>query len=326
MNLLDRTKNQHFVSQVEQRLNAIDPSLKNESQKIHSFTLKDRESLSIKLDSAKGKKISTILSLHDLFSFDVLGKEADRYNFEALFYRYESEIKVNTDSLLSKLPTKGADIKDEIIGLFLAKFLNFVRNPYSIKKVLNTFPQLTNVHPTDQIHYANFRKVIEGRKPQQKYLCEKLGISEEYYIDWLSVLFLLLTPLENGKSNLFEQLVRDLYLSPELFTMVIIHTYDNHSCLLSDRGYSIPLPDKEHMVWDFNLYSKGFIRYAFGDLNKLAPANAPEALVKKYKAMPKSTDVHNVVNDLDMLAKYNQNVVYQCHSKVFSSSKECFGL
>ena len=322
LNLKDKTKNQHFVSQVEQRLNAIDTN----NQKIYSFTLKDREALSIKLDSAKGKKISSILSLHDLFSFEILGKEAERYNFEALFHRYESNIKTKTDSLLAKLPFAGADIKDEVISLFLSKFLNFVRNPYSIKKILNTFPQLSNVHPTDPVHYANFRKVLEGKKPQQKYVCGQLNISEQEYTDWLSVIFLLLTPLDKSDSNLFEKMVQDLFLDKNLFTMVLIYTYDDHSCLLSDRGYSIPLPDEDHIVWDFNLYSKGFIRYAFGNLDKLAPPNAPKELITKYKSQPKSIDVHNIVNDLNTLREYNINVVYQCHSKVFSSSSTCFGL
>jgi len=322
LNLKDKTKNQHFVSQVEQRLNAIESN----SQKIYSFTLKDREALSVKLDSVKGKKIFATLSIHDLFSFDILGKEAERYNFEALFHKYESDIKVHTDSLLAKLPYAGSDIRDEVISLFLSKFLNFVRNPYSIKKVLNTFPQLCNVHPTDPVHYANFRKVLDGRKPQQKYLCGQLNISEQEYVDWLSVIFLLLAPLEQSSTNFFEQMVRKMCLDTGLFTMVLIYTYDDHSCLLSDKGYSIPLPDKDHMVWDFNLYSKGFIRYAFGILDKLAPPNAPKELVEKYKSQPKSIDVHNIVNDLDTLRKYNQNVVYQCHSKVFSSTPVCFGL
>lgn len=326
MNLIDRTKNQHFVSQVEQRLNAIDPTLDAKNQKIYSFTLKDRESLSIRLDSAKGKKICSVLSLHDLFSFEVLGKEAGRYNFEALFHRYESDIKENTDSLLSNLSSAGADIKNEITSLFLSKFLNFVRNPYSIKKVLNTFPQLANIHPTDPVHYANFRKVSLGRKPQQKYLCDKLNISEEDYIDWLGVIFLLLTPLDESNSNFLEQMVKGLFLDKDVFAMVIIYTYDEHACLLSDRGYSIPLPETDHMVWDFNLYSKGFIRYAFGDLEKLTPLSTPQELVFEYKSLPKSIDVHNIVNDLDTLRAYNQNVVHQCHSKVFSSSSACFGL
>tara|TARA_B100000745_G_C20075921_1_gene367452 strand:- start:54 stop:458 length:405 start_codon:yes stop_codon:yes gene_type:complete len=133
VDLQDVTKNQHFVPQVEQRLNAINPSAKEENQKIYSFSLEDRESYAINLDSEKGFKISNTLSLNDIFSFDVLEKEPARYNFEKLFHQYEASIKINIESLISKLPYVGADITSEILNIFISKFLNFVRNPYSTR-------------------------------------------------------------------------------------------------------------------------------------------------------------------------------------------------
>ncbi|MBQ0641246.1 hypothetical protein, partial [Proteus mirabilis] len=78
MNLIDLTKNQHFISQTEQRLNAINPFDKDKNKKIYSFSLIDRESYSIKLDSLNGFKISNTLSLNDIFSFDVLEKDNTR--------------------------------------------------------------------------------------------------------------------------------------------------------------------------------------------------------------------------------------------------------
>jgi len=326
MDLQDVTINQHFVPQVEQRLNAINPIDKKKNQKIYSFSLTDRESYFISLDSEKGFKISNTLSLNDVFSFDVLEKEAARYNFEKLFHQYETNIRLNTESLISKLPYAGADIKSEILNIFLSKFLNFVRNPYSIKKVLNTFPSLRNIHPTNPIHYQNFERVLNGRKPQQSNLCKKLGISKEEYRNWLSVIFLLLTPFEEGKPNFLEQVIKGLYENPETFIMVLIYTYDDKTCLLSDRGYSIPLPENEHMTWDFNLYAHGFIRYFFGNLNLLAPASTSKELVERFKSEHKSINVHNIVNDLSALEQYNKQVVYQCHKNVFNSSFECYGL
>ena len=158
MDLQDVTKNQHFIAQVEQRLNAINPSAKEENQKIYSFSLNARETYSIILDSDAGFKISSTLRFNDLFSFDVLGKEPVRYNFEKLFHQYESKIKENTEILLLKLASSG-DIKTEILNIFMFKLLNFVRNPYSIKKVLNTFPQLFQFHPTNSVHRENFKSL-----------------------------------------------------------------------------------------------------------------------------------------------------------------------
>lgn len=326
MDLQDVTKNQHFVPQVEQRLNAINPSAKDENKKIYSFSVIDRENHKFKLDSNKGSRIEKNLSLHDLFSFDVLEKEGYRYNFERLFHRYEAHIKVSTKSLLSKISTPGADVKSEVLSLYTAKFMNFIRNPYSIKKIINTFSMLGGLKPTDTAQSQNFDRVIEGRKPHQRYLCERLEISESEYSDWLSIIFLLLTPIGNDESNLFEELIKSLYEDPELFVMVLVYTYDDKACLLSDRGYSIPLPEKDHMAWDFNLYSHGFIRYVFANIDLIAPKNAPIGIIEKFKEAPKSVDVHKISNDLSALAQYNQHVAYQCHKKVFNSSDECYGL
>lgn len=324
MNLKDKTKNQHFIPQVEQRLNSFNKHEKDKNQKIYSFSLIDRESHSIRLDSINGFKISNTLSLNDVFSFDVLHAEEDRYNFERLFNIYETDIKKNTESLLSKLPTRNADVKPEIINLFLSKLLNFIRNPYSIKKVLNTFPQLKNLHPTNPVHYKNFERIIKGKKPHQVYLCNQLGISEQEYTEWLSVIFLLLTRLEDGSLNFFEQLVKNLFENRDTFAMVIIYTYEEKACLLSDRGYSIPLPEGKHTAWDFNLYSNGFIRYIFGDIESLAPVNATLDMIEKFKSHHKQVDVISRHDDLNALSQYNKNVIYQCHSRVFNSSRECF--
>lgn len=326
MDLQDTTRNQHFVSQVEQRLNAINPSAKAVNQKIYSFSVVDRESYEIELDSPNGLKINKTLSITDIFSFDVLEGKTERYNFEKLFHQYEVDINLNTISLISKLSNTGSDIKPEILNLFTSKLLNFVRNPYSIKKVLNTFPALKNVYPTNPVHYKNFEKVLKGRKPQQQQLCKHLGISEEEYSDWLGVIFLLLTQLEDGRTNFLEQVIKGLFENPDNFIMIIVYTYDDKTCLLSDRGYSVPLPEQEHMAWDFNLNSHGFIRYIFGDLDTLLPPNTPKSIIETYKARPRSISVSHMINDLNTLGQYNKHVVYQCYKNIFSSSIKCYGL
>ncbi|MBP1682055.1 MAG: hypothetical protein H6Q35_2394 [Proteobacteria bacterium] len=325
VNLQDVTINQHFVPQIEQRLNAINPSDNKKKQKIYSFSLIDRESYSIHLDSEEGSKIVKTLSLNDIFSFDVLDREPTRYNFEKLFYQYEANIKSNTESLISKLSCPSADIKSEILNIFLSKFLNFVRNPYSIKKVLKTFASLKNKYPTNPLHHKNFERVLNGRKPHQSYLCKQLNISEEEYRDWLAMIFLSLSSFKENQPNFLEQMIKGYYEDPEIYIGVMIYTYDDKTCLLSDRGYSFPFPENEHQAWDFNLYSHGFIRYAFID-EALTSKRTPQNIVEKYKAAPKSIKLHHIINDLSALEQYNKHVVSQCHQKVFNSSSECYGI
>ena len=80
--------------------------------------------------------------------------------------------------LLAKLNAGSGDIKTEIINLFAAKMLNFVRNPFSIVKVLNSFPGLAGYDPTDPALLADYRRVVSGRRPQQAHLCAEL---KSYY-------------------------------------------------------------------------------------------------------------------------------------------------
>ena len=129
------TSNQHYISQVEQRLNARNPKAKLSNQCIYSLSLVDREAFTLALDPQEGRLISKNLSLRDLFSFDVLPNNA-RKNYEEAFKQYEGTLRANTVSLLRKLDQGPEDIKEEILAIFVAKFMNFLRNPYSIKKAL----------------------------------------------------------------------------------------------------------------------------------------------------------------------------------------------
>lgn len=67
---------------------------------------------------------------------------------ERLFQKYEQGIERHTRSLLHKLSQWNFDVKEDLVELFAAKLLNFVRNPFCIEKVLNSFPGIANVQPT----------------------------------------------------------------------------------------------------------------------------------------------------------------------------------
>jgi hypothetical protein len=154
----NKTRNQHFLAQGEQRLNALNPEADPSNQRIYSFKVVDRETYTLALENPRGRPIAGNLSLFDLFSFDVPGDSRLRLNFETLFNKYEGYIEAHTDSLLAKLNGGGRDIKAEIIDLFAAKFLNFVRNPFCIVKVLNSFPGIASFDPTDPELLADYRR------------------------------------------------------------------------------------------------------------------------------------------------------------------------
>ena len=90
--LANDTRHQHFVSQGEQRLNALNPQADPRNQRIYSFEVVNRESYSLALENPTGRVIGSNLSLSDLFSFDVPGDSRLRLNFESLFQKYEGYI------------------------------------------------------------------------------------------------------------------------------------------------------------------------------------------------------------------------------------------
>nr|WP_294917096.1 hypothetical protein [uncultured Neokomagataea sp.] len=140
------TKNQHFISQVEQRQNSLNPSAEIRNQRIYQFAILERDQRRIQLTAQGGLSISKSLSMEDLFSFDVKDKKV-RANFEKIFESYERRISNLTTEFLQHAP--GITQHREIFDLFIAKIINYIRNPFCIEKVINTFGSFAEYHPTD---------------------------------------------------------------------------------------------------------------------------------------------------------------------------------
>lgn len=322
----NNTRNQHFLSQVEQRLNALNPQARADNQRIYSFEVVNRDEYIIALETQNGRPIGSNLSFFDLFSFDVPGGSPARRNFEALFHKYEAQIESHTKNLLTKLNAGSRDIKAEIIDLFTAKLLNFVRNPFSIAKVLNSFPGLATFDPTDRALLADYRRIVSGRKPHQAHLCAQLGISDEQYVEWLRLLFMLLTPMVDGRPNFFEEIVRGLFENRKMYIAAIVCEYDSDRCLLSDRGFSQPIEDGPHLGFSFNLCATAFVDFIFADPSVLLQGQAaPEFIAQTLTSMERREQPVNVRflrNDRDMLVRYNRRAVDQCYRSVFCSVKD----
>ncbi|BBC81747.1 putative membrane protein (plasmid) [Acetobacter orientalis] len=320
------TSNQHFLAQADQRLNALNPHAREENQRIYSFKIANRENYLLELENPKGNLIKRNLSLFDLFSFDVLDDKNLRYNFELLFQKYEGYIKTHTKTLLAKLNAGDHDVKDEIIDLFTAKLINFVRNPFCIQKVINTFPGIASYYPTDRTLFASYRRIVNGKKPHQEYLCRTLGINDLQYIEWLRLLFMLLTPMSTGYANFFEGIIKSLLEDRKNYIAAFVCEYEKECCLLSDRGFSQPIENDAHMGFSFNLCSTAFVHYFVCDpavllKNKAHPEFLAYASAAHEKLCPPQINVTFRRNDLNMLAQYNRRVVEQCYERVFCAAK-----
>ncbi len=306
----------------------MNPQADARNQCIYSFLVTDRENYTLQLESEKGMPIGKNLSLFDLFSFDVVDNSSLRANFEDAFQKYEASIEIHTKSLLTKLNARGGDAKAQVINLFAAKLLNLVRNPFSIQKVLNTFPCLASMEPTDPGLLESYHRIVLGKKPHQAYLCSLLGISDRQYIEWLQVLFMLLVPLGDGHLPFFEQIIKGIFENRKFSASVFVYEYDKHHCLLCDRGCNQPLPDDDkRLSLSFNLCSTAFIYYIFAEPREILkgrfPAEVIEKMLANYDRRPTvEVNVSYYRNDMEMLAKYNRHVIEYSYARVYCAVKD----
>ncbi len=322
----NETRNQHFVTRVEQKLNASNPESTSGRFRIYSFRVADRDAYRLALESPRGRAVASTLSMLDLFSFDVPGAGPLRMNLEALFQKYEANVEVHTKSLLAKLAVGSIDIKTELVDLFAAKLLNFIRNPFCVEKVLNSFPGIDTFEPTDPDLLSVYRRIVSGQKPHQAHLCSEMGISPQTYVAWLRLLFVLLMEFSGEMPNLFEGLIKGLFEDRDTQVSAFVWMYDTDVCLLSDRSFCQPIPDGPHMAMSFNLCETAFIDYVFADPAPLVEGRAaPEfvayALANWRRRSEATINVTVTKNDSRMLARYNRRVVEQAFERVYCAAK-----
>lgn len=321
-NFLNLTRNQHYLSQMEQRFNTSTPQASTKNQRIFEFDVLGRFEKA-ELGEPKNPRIPATLALDDVFSFDVAPKANLRHNFEALFHRYEGSLSQYTEAVLTKAQAKAlpGDIKDDLLGLFAAKFLNFLRNPYSVPKMLDTFKSLIGRRPTDPALDGLLDLVLNGSKPHQAELCKRLDLSELQYQHWLGVLFMMLAELESpeGHENIFDGIVRALFNVKTTAVMVTISRHTNDKCLLSDRSFSSSIAKVGMDCIEFNLRHDSFIRFVFTNRAALLPADLGPRRAAMLERMEPTLAMDYRLDDREGLAMYNLNVINQSHSRVFCS-------
>ena len=326
------TRNQHYVTQAEQRLNSSTSACRDSDQRIFAFSVVDRNRPAIRLTHRRGRQITSTLSFNDLFSFDVVDG-VNRYNFERMFQRYEEDITRHSLDLIDKIQRGESVVKEELLRVFLLKLLNGFRNPYSVQRTLNTFPGiLKNVHPTDPAQYQEYQRVVFGNRPHEETLCRHFGITADHYRDWLLSLFILLNLPEGAGLTLFDQVVASLFNDGNQHVGIRLCTYDTETCLLPDNGWVNWSDDPGLVLMAFNLHSRAFVQYAFQDIDAFIeekvgpiPQRYRDAL-EQHKSGLKRVTIYHDHNDLQSLQTYNANAVLQCHRHVYGAAKTCYGV
>ena len=240
---------------------------------------------------------------------------------------------------------EGIEFHEESIGdtlkeIWILKFLNIWRNPWSVKKFLNTFKEVQKYYPTDHELLALYQK-IEGLK-QSDVLAdiEAFGISLSEYKAWLKGLFLLLMPNTRGpQGNIIEQLAHNLLTNESHFRAIELHTLssDFHGrFLLSDRGYFYSSePDADHLILNFNITDRLAMKYMLVEPSRIlrdVAAQHPEVenfdseVIRRSQAeFAKSIQLRHVNNNEEQVKWFNRATIFQARSYVFCSQKDVLG-
>jgi hypothetical protein len=325
-NFKEKTKVQHYLSQVEQRLNAIDPTKSIQTQRIHSFSIVNRENYELSLDDSNGVQIYHNLQSRDLYSFDELDQE-QRYSLEKLFGKYERDIISRSNKLIEKVSNNDSNILHELVELFRVKILNSIRNPYCIEKTIETFKQLESFSLVEEDARQAFQRIRVGCDPTRPTKAKEFEVSEEMYLHWLEILLKLLSTEEQSGKNFLDHLVDSLFKNPNIDVLIIIRAYNKpHSdkyVTLSDRGFVLFENNEAELIYQFNLKYNTLISFCFTDLRKLLLYSSEDSdlvdeILKSYINHQKNIKIdYCEKNDLEALKLYNQRVIDYSHSKSF---------
>lgn len=326
----NQTKNQHFISQAEQRSNCIDESRPKNKQRIYKFEIVDRENSVVRLTNTEDVKIKTNLSFNDLFSFDVKNSRL-RKNLEDFFQKFEMDLVTATHLLISvSKVNSGRDVlKGAAERVFKAKFMGWIRNPYLISRTINMFKGLVGMHPTDPLLLAHFSDIRAGIKPHLAEVCAEFGGTSEQYFQWLEILFLALMTPPGAKKSILESSVEEIFESKGKMGHLIVATFDDiPGCRVAvpDTGYLQGTDDPNHNMFLFNLSRSAFASFNVVDLSRQSLVQIPPRMRGQVESFNIKFSAQHHHNNMRLLERFNVLAAYQAHSHIFCADPKIFGI
>lgn len=324
------TRNQHFISQSEQRSNCIDESRAKDKQRIYKFEIADRENSVVRLTSTDGVRIKKNLSFDDLFSFDVQSSSL-RKNLEDFFQKFEADLAPAADLLISesKVNSGGDVLKGAAERVFKAKFMGWIRNPYSIARTINMYKGLVGLYPTDPLLLADFSDIRAGTKPHLADVCAEFGVTSDQYCQWLEILFMALMTPPGGAKSILESSVEKIVESKGHMGHVIVATFDDVAgcrVAIPDTGYLQGTQDPNHNMFLFNLSRSAFASFNVVDLSKQTLVKVPSHMRGQVGSFKIKFSAQHHHNDMRLLERFNLLAAYQAHSHIFCADPKVFGV
>lgn len=330
MKFENKTENQHYIAQVEQKLNSINPNAERNKRRIYEFKVKNKNNSVVKITRENGVKIEDNLSYDDLYTFNFLERRV-RENFESFFQRYENDIEAHIKDMEDKCNDGYQDITLEVVNIFLYKLMNIIRNPYFIKETIMIFEDLLEVdisEDNDIIRVMNFTS--EGKDKVYK----EYNITAGDYKKWLMIIYLAITK-KDREDFLLESIVRNIFNNKDYHKDILIFFYDDNFCLLSDKGFNLGSIGDGNFVLEFNLRKDVFISFPFfssrymSNLMKQELGVSDEYLqevLSVKKRSSKNIKASKNTNKIEALSEYNKRTIQNCNEHVFGASKEYEGV
>lgn len=328
--LKNNTRNQHYISQCEQKFNSINPENGRSQRKIYSFSIKNSESFDLILDDPFGTKIENNLFSKDLYTFEKLDSE-NRYNFELFFKKYEDRLHNLTASLIKKT-REGIEayISDELREIFALKLLNSFRNPYRIKATLEIIGVLSKHRPVDESSNNIYQKIEQNRNDYSKSIAEEFGVNEDEYIQWIKSLFILLCLDIKENKNILDLLIENVFTSKQIRVAIDCYADKNSEnyVVLPDTGYVKICPNPTSLIYQFNLSANILLSYIIQEVNmtEFAQSEVNMPIGDIQKIISQITNIHyqTRINNLETLSEFNKLAISQSHSKVFCKGKTIY--
>lgn len=324
------TKNQHFISQSEQRSNCIDENAAKHKKKIYKFSIVDREVHSIRLVSRDGVGIKKNLSFGDLFSFDV-SDDPLRKNLETYFQRFETDLDQLSRELIAQvlLRANNSVVADLSAKVLKGKLMGMIRNPFCISRNVRLFDSFLNVYPTDPGLLASFMAIRDGTKPHLEKVCAEFEVTSEEYLNWLQIIFLALMISPVTGVSILENMVDGLMSSPGSMCSLMLVTFDEkpgRRVALPDTSYLQGTQDPNHNMFLFNLTKNAYAAFSFVNLAKQTMVSVPSNLRERIEVLGLDFSYQTHHNNFQLLKTFNSLVVYQSKKHVFCADEEIYGV
>lgn len=325
-------KNQHFISQVEQRFNAIDSKEPKQKQRIFEYKVNHESQGGYEFSQPSGVKISKNLSWNDLYTYEYFDQSL-RHNLEIFFGTFESRIYQLTNKIISEKTLSRSEFQE----LVAVKIMNIIRNPYCIKENLELFSVLVAQVPTDKLLIAEYLKI--DKMQVNNGLILELGVSEDDFKKWLKIIFHLVMDYkyedkgEEKNFNILRALVDQLFDLNNKYVLVSLFSYDKEVCLLSDKGHNNLSRNKDELFLEFNLTKNDFIVVfavpnTLDVLGGIIGGEEVEMVVKSLKKEGIKNlkmgmlEIKKYVNEIEKLKGFNTRTIQNCYKNFYSASKD----